>query len=134
MIYFPIQSVHHHIHSKPIPPDLSLSQVAQTTWLVEDDGAQSTGVFHGQLQDWIGLFFARVVTDNTAAECGMLIRIKMVTSQLTTSYPTDSMDEIPMIEIFEPILVWVVGIGSTIEVMGRGILDTILIASILQVS
>ena len=64
-------------------------------------------------------------------ECGTLIRVKLVTSQLTTSHPTDGMDEVSAIEIFEPVLIQVVGVGPTMEVDGGGVLNPVLIMSIL---
>ena len=36
-----------------------------------------------------------------------------------------------MVEVFEPILVQIVGVGMMIEIMGRGVFNTIFIASIL---
>ena len=45
-----------------------------------------------------------------------LIGVKLVMCQLTMSDSADGMDEISMVEIFEPILIWVVGIGTAMEV------------------
>ena len=64
-------------------------------------------------------------------ECGALVGIQTVTSQLAACHPTDRVNEVSVIEIFKPILIQVVGVGVTVEVMGRGILDTIFIASVL---
>ena len=40
------------------------------------------------------------------------------------------MDKILMIEIVEPILIWIVSVGMAVEVMSGGVLHTILIMSI----
>ena len=41
------------------------------------------------------------------------------------------MDEVLLIQIMEPILIWVVGVGMTIGVVGRRILNSVFITSIL---
>ena len=88
----------------------------QATRLVEDNGAQSTSVFHGELEGGVGLFFTRVVTDNTAMEHGVLIGVQAMMSELMVSHPTDGVDEVVTVEILEPVLVRIVGIGSVIEI------------------
>ena len=50
-------------------------------------------------------------------ESSALIGVKSVMSQLVTCYPTDRVDEIPMVKVFEPVLIQVVGIGTMIKVM-----------------
>ena len=55
-----------------------------------------------------------------------------MTHQLAMCHLTDGMDEVVMVKIFEPILVQIVGIGATVEVMSRGVFNTVLITSILQ--
>ena len=60
-----------------------------------------------------------------------MIRIQLVTSQLTTGHPTDGVDEISVIEIFKPVLVRVMSIGLTVKVSGRRVLDPVLVTSIL---
>ena len=62
---------------------------------------------------------------------GVLIRVKVVVSQLAMSHLADRMDEIPTVQVFEPIFVRIVRIGSTIELMGRRVLNPLLIMSIL---
>ena len=42
------------------------------------------------------------------------------------------MNKVSSVEIFEPILIQVMGIGAMVEVMCRGILDAIFVASILR--
>ena len=66
------------IHRVLVATYLSLSQVAKATRLVKDDGAQSTGVLHSELQSGVSLLFTRVVTDNTTTEGGVLIRIEVM--------------------------------------------------------
>ena len=65
-------------------------------------------------------------------ECGTLIRVETVTSQLATCHSTNSMDEVSMIEIFKSILVRVMGVGTTVEIVCQGVLNTVLVASILR--
>ena len=110
---------------------LSLRQIMKATGLVEDDGAQGTGVFHGQLEGRIPLLLARVVTDDTATEGGALIWVKSVMSQLATSHATDRMDKVATVKIFEPVLVWIMGVRVAVEVIGRRVLPTLFITSIL---
>ena len=69
--------------------------------------------------------------DNTTAEGGTLVGIKLVMSQLAMSHPTDGMDKVPTVEIFETILIRVVGVGPTMEVGSRRVFDPVLITSIL---
>ena len=69
---------------------------------------------------------------DTATESSTLIRIEVVPSQLMTHHPTDGMDEISTIEIFEPVLIRVVGVGSTVEIGHRRVFYPVLITSILQ--
>ena len=52
-------------------------------------------------------------------------------SQLVACHSTDSVDEILMVQVFEPILVRIVHVGTTVELMSRGILNPILVTSIL---
>ena len=69
--------------------------------------------------------------DNAVTKGGVLIRIKSVMGQLTTGHPTDCVDEVSMVEIFKPVLIWVVGVQTMIEIMSRGILNSVLITGIL---
>ena len=71
------------------------------------------------------------MTDNSATKGGTLIRIKMVPTELATSHPTDGMNEVGPVEVFKPVLIRVMGVGTTIEVVGRRILPTLLITCIL---
>ena len=64
-------------------------------------------------------------------ECGMLIRVQVMTGQLATCHTTNGVDKILTVEVFKPVLVWVVGVGVMVEIMSRGILDTVLVTSIL---
>ena len=70
--------------------------------------------------------------DNPIVECGALIRIQVMTSQLTAHHLTDGMDEVSMIKIFEPILIQIMGVGAKEEIMSQGVLNTVFIASVLQ--
>ena len=48
------------------------------------------------------------------------------------SHTTDGVDEVAAVKIFEPVLVWIVGVGATVKVYRRRVLTTLLITSILQ--
>ena len=69
--------------------------------------------------------------DNAALKGGMLIRVKLMMSQLTTHHPTQYVDKVSLVQIGKPILIWVMGTGLTEEVMSGGVLHSILVTSIL---
>ena len=71
------------------------------------------------------------MTDHATTERGALIRIEVMTTEFATSDPTDRMDKVGPIEIFEPVLIRVVSVGAAVEVIGRGILSTLLVTCIL---
>ena len=48
------------------------------------------------------------------------------------SHPTDGMDKVSTIEVVEPILVRVMGIGAMVKIMSRGVLHSILVTSVLE--
>ena len=56
--------------------------------------------------------------NDATMEGGTLIRIESVTSQFATSHLTDGMDEVLMVKIFKSILVWIMGVGAIVELMG----------------
>ena len=84
-----------------------------------------------QLQGGVGFFFTHVVTDDPMLEHSALVKIQMMAHQLAMCHPTDGVDEVATVEIFKPVLVQVMGIGTTIKVMCRRVFDSILIASVL---
>ena len=131
MVRFPVQSIHGDVHCKLIPPDLSLSQIAQATQLVEDDRAQGTGILYSQLQRGIGLFFTCVVMDNATTKGGTLIGIKTVTSKFAMSDAADHMNEVPSVEVFEPVLIQVMSVGAAVKIHRRRVLDPVLVTSVL---
>ena len=61
----------------------------------------------------------------------MLIRIEVVAGEFMTDHTTDGMDEVSMVEIFKPVLIRVVGIGTKIELVCRRILPAFLVTSVL---
>ena len=69
--------------------------------------------------------------DDTVAEGGTLVWVKLMTSQLTASHTTDGMDKVLTIEILKPVLIWVMSVGPTMEVNRGRVFDPILITSIL---
>ena len=66
------------------------------------------------------------------AEHGMLVRIKLVMSQLATGHPTDSVDKVAVVQIFEPVLIRVMSVGTTMEVRSQRVFNSVLITSILK--
>ena len=71
------------------------------------------------------------MTNNATTEGGALVRIKVMATELTTSHPTDGMDEVGPVKIFEPVLIRVVGVGAAVEIIGRRIFPTLLVTCIL---
>ena len=71
------------------------------------------------------------MSDNTTTESGMLIGIKMMTGQLATGHMTNRVNEITTVEVFKPILVQVMSVGTAVEVQHRQILLTVLVTSVL---
>ena len=94
-----------------------LSEHATTVQLIEDDGAQGTGILHGQLQGGVSLFFAHVVTDYAATKGGALVWVKSMTCQLAACHPADGVDKVPTVQVFKPVLVRIMHIGTTVEFM-----------------
>ena len=72
------------------------------------------------------------MTDNPTTKRSPLIGVQAVTSQLTTGHPTDGVDEVSSVQVFKPVLIRVMGVGTTIKVMGRRIFDPVLVTSILE--
>ena len=64
-------------------------------------------------------------------ERGALVGIEMMTGQLATGHTTNGVDEITTVKIFEPVLVRIVGVGTTVEVVRWRILPTFLVTCIL---
>ena len=60
-----------------------------------------------------------------------MIQVEMVTTKFTMSHPADGMNEVLTVQIFEPILVRVMGVGTTIKVVRRRILLSLLVTCIL---
>ena len=71
------------------------------------------------------------MVDNSATEGSTLIWIKMVTSQLMMSHSTNCVNEVPTVEVFKPVLIWVVSVGATIELQRGRVLNPILVMGIL---
>ena len=94
-------------------------------------GAQSTGVLHGSFQSQVTFFLTRVVMDNAATESGLLIGVQVMAAQLTASNAANGVDKVQAEEIFELVLVRVVGVRTTIEIVCRRIFSTLLITSVL---
>ena len=69
--------------------------------------------------------------NDATAEGGMLVRVKMVACQLAAGHVTDGMNEVAMVKVLKPVLIWVVSIGPTMEVGSGRVLDPVLITSIL---
>ena len=72
------------------------------------------------------------MTDDSATEGGALIRIKVVAAKLATGDTTNGVDEVGPVKILEPVLVRIVGIGTTVEVVSRRVFPTLLVTCILK--
>ena len=72
------------------------------------------------------------MTDDAATKSSMLIRVQLVTGQLAACHMTNGVDEILTVEIFKTILVRIVCVGTTIEIVGQRVFDSILVVSILE--
>ena len=55
-----------------------------------------------------------------------------MTAELTARHATDGVDEVPTEQILKPVLVRVMCIGTTVEVVGRGIFTAFFITSVLR--
>ena len=62
---------------------------------------------------------------------GTLVGIKTMTCQLAAHYPADGVDEIPTVEVFEPVFIRIMGVGPMVELMSGGVLYPVFIMSIL---
>ena len=60
-----------------------------------------------------------------------MVWIEMVATKLATCDPTDRMNEVGAVKIFKPVLIRVVGVGSTVEIVSRRIFPTFLVTSVL---
>ena len=72
------------------------------------------------------------MTNDPPTKCGVLVGIKMVAAEFTTSHTTDRVDKVGPVQVFEPVLVRVVCVGTTVEIVRRRILPTFLITCILR--
>ena len=53
-------------------------------------------------------------------------------TEFATSHATDGMDEVAAVKILKPVLIRVVGVGTTIKVVRWRVLTTFLVASVLR--
>ena len=61
-----------------------------------------------------------------------LVGIKVMTGQLTTGYPADSVNEITTVKVLKPVLIRIMGVGLMMEVGGGRVFNPIFITSILE--
>ena len=134
MICLSVQSFQLHVGRVLVPTNLSLRQITKAAGLVENDGAQSTGVLHSELESRVTLFLARVVTDNAVTKGSALVRVQMVTTELATSHTANHVDKVGPVKILEPVLVRIVSIGTAVEIVRRRIFTTLLVTCILRSS
>ena len=71
------------------------------------------------------------MTNNATTKRGALVRVEVITSKLTTSYPTNGVDEVAVVEVLEPILIRVMRVGTAVEIVGWRIFPAFLITSVL---
>ena len=72
------------------------------------------------------------MTDDTPTEGSALVWIKVMAMKLATSHTADGMNEVGPVQIFEPVLVQIMSVGTTVEVVRRRILAALLITCILR--
>ena len=70
-------------------------------------------------------------TPSAPSEGGALIGIEVVTGEFAASHPTDGVNKVTMVEIFEPVLIRVMGVGAMVEVHRRRVFPTFLVTSVL---
>ena len=132
VICLPVQTIHRDIYGELVPSNLSLRQITKVAQFVKDNGAQGTGVLHGQLQCGVGLLLTSIVMYDATMEGGSLIGIQVVTGKLATSYTTNRMNEVAAVQILKPVLIRVMRVGTTIEVHRQQIFLTVLVTSVLR--
>ena len=66
-------------------------------------------------------FFARVVTNDPTAECGALVRIKVVATELATSYSANRVDKVGAVEVFKSVLIRIMCVGTAVKIVSRRI-------------
>ena len=71
------------------------------------------------------------MTDNPASESSALVGIEVMAAELTTGNPTNGVDEVGPVKVFKPVLIRVMGVGTTIKVIRRRVLSTFLVTCIL---
>ena len=58
------------------------------------------------------------MTDNTTTEGSALVWVEMMASQLAMGHLTDGVNEVLMVKIFEPVLVRIMCVGTTVKLVG----------------
>ena len=71
------------------------------------------------------------MTNDPSTESSALVGIKMVTTKFAAGHATNSVDEIGAIQVLKSVLIRIVGVGPTVELVGRRILAAFLITSVL---
>ena len=71
------------------------------------------------------------MTNNATSKGGTLIGVEVVATELATGDPADRMDEVGPVKVLKPILIRVVGVGTTIEIIGRRVLPTFFVTCVL---
>ena len=69
--------------------------------------------------------------NDTMTEGGTLIRVQSMMSQFAVHHLTNGVNKVTTVQIFKPVLIWVMGVGPMIEIMSRRIFNSVLIMSIL---
>ena len=71
------------------------------------------------------------MANDATTKSGTLVGIEMVTAEFTTSHTANRVDKVGAVKIFEPVLIRVMGVGTTVKVVGRRIFPTLLVTCIL---
>ena len=72
------------------------------------------------------------MTDDPPTKSGTLVGIEMVAAEFMTSHTTDRVDKVGPVQVFEPVLVRIVCVRTTVEIVRRRILPTLLVTCILR--
>ena len=72
------------------------------------------------------------MTDHATSKGGTLIWVEMVAAEFAMSHAANRVYEVGPVEILKPVLIRVVGVGTTVEIIGRRIFPTFLVTCILR--
>ena len=72
------------------------------------------------------------MTNDPTTKSGSLVGVKVITSQFAARHSANGVDEVPVIKVFKPVLIRVVGVRPTMEVGSRRVFNPVFITSVLR--